>query len=181
MSELLDRRIAFPLLKELAKKGDSKVKIIFNTEIIERIERGYLPVVAYLVENRYLDYLPKEYFEYFSVSEHLKEKILYKTITPENRKYWLIGMYFFEKLYPYMSSFDVKKYISLIKAYGLNPNLVQNILFEPQFISLCAVNPNRIMSLRKALIHDLILTKDYVKFKLDLYVLNSYLDHLNEI
>ena len=178
-SELLDCRIAFPLLRELCKIGDSRASIVFTNEIIKRIKKAYLPVVAYLVENDFLDFLPEEFFRCFSSSDFLKRELLFRVLTPRNRKFWLISMYLFNMLYPYLSELDVSKFISLVKECDSNSNLVYSILFEPQFISLCAVDPDKLSFLRKALILDLINSGDSCKYKLDPEALKHYLNDIH--
>ncbi len=57
---LLHSNIAFPLLKELADSGDPKAKRVFKEEVAKRIQSGYVPVIKYLDEEGYLDYLSRE-------------------------------------------------------------------------------------------------------------------------
>ena len=54
---LLHRNLAFPLLKELVKVGDSKAKKVFKEEIATRLKSGYPSVVTYLKKEGYLKYL----------------------------------------------------------------------------------------------------------------------------
>lgn len=56
-TRLLHSNIAFPLLKELVKAGDPQAKRVFKDEIAKRIQSGYLPVIAYLINEYYLDFL----------------------------------------------------------------------------------------------------------------------------
>ncbi len=59
-TRLLHSSLAFPLLKELTDSGDPKAKKIFKEEIAKRVQSGYIPVIEYLDEEGYLDYLNKE-------------------------------------------------------------------------------------------------------------------------
>lgn len=54
-TRLLHRDIAFPLLKQLAFRGDPIARKVFKTEIIKRLESNYLPVTEYLIINGYFD------------------------------------------------------------------------------------------------------------------------------
>ena len=56
-TDLLDRKLAFPILKALVEAGDLKAKKVFSNEITRRIKRGYFPVIEYLVIEGYLSYL----------------------------------------------------------------------------------------------------------------------------
>ncbi|MHA1148989.1 MAG: tetratricopeptide repeat protein [Promethearchaeota archaeon] len=51
---LLDRSIAFPILRELVEIGDLKAKEAFKDEIKKRIKSNYLPVQIFLIANGYL-------------------------------------------------------------------------------------------------------------------------------
>jgi hypothetical protein len=59
-TQLLHSNLAFPLLKHLTDCGDPLAKKVFKEEIAKRIESGYLPVVLYLIEEKYLRYLSSE-------------------------------------------------------------------------------------------------------------------------
>jgi hypothetical protein len=59
-TQLLHSNLAFPLLKHLTDCGDPSAKKVFKEEIAKRIESGYLPVVLYLIEEKYLRYLSSE-------------------------------------------------------------------------------------------------------------------------
>ncbi|MFW5895742.1 MAG: leucine-rich repeat domain-containing protein [archaeon] len=56
-SRLLHSNLAFPLLKKLAEAGDHLAKKVFKEEIALRIADGYRPVINYLLDQGYLDYL----------------------------------------------------------------------------------------------------------------------------
>ncbi|MFX1236103.1 MAG: leucine-rich repeat domain-containing protein [Promethearchaeota archaeon] len=59
-ASLLHRNLAFPILKELVVAGDQLAKKAFKKEIITRFSSGFFPVIDYLVEEKYLDYLDLE-------------------------------------------------------------------------------------------------------------------------
>lgn len=56
-TRILHVNIAFPLLKRLTELGDSAAKRVFKEEIAKRLERGIIPVIEYLLEEGYLEYL----------------------------------------------------------------------------------------------------------------------------
>ncbi|KKM95024.1 hypothetical protein LCGC14_1192380 [marine sediment metagenome] len=56
-TRILHSNLSFPLLKKLSRVGDSLAKKVFSEEIAKRIERGYFPVIEYLINEGYLDYL----------------------------------------------------------------------------------------------------------------------------
>ncbi|MFW9968865.1 MAG: tetratricopeptide repeat protein [Candidatus Odinarchaeota archaeon] len=59
-SRLLHSNLSFPLLKELFKAGDPKAKKLFKEEIAFRILSKYPPVLIYLFEEGYMNYLNNE-------------------------------------------------------------------------------------------------------------------------
>jgi len=60
-TRLLHRNLAFPLLRRLADCGDPLAKKVFKEEIAKRFESGFLPVVLYLMKEKYLHYfIPEE-------------------------------------------------------------------------------------------------------------------------
>ena len=61
-SRLLHSNLAFPLLKKLTKVGDVNAKRVFKDEIAQRFASGYIPVMAYLFKEKYLDNLTSEEF-----------------------------------------------------------------------------------------------------------------------
>jgi len=67
-TRLLHSNLSFPLLRELVKAGDIKAKKVFREEIAKRIESGYVPVIIYLLNQGYLDFLNNEEKEIIIVS-----------------------------------------------------------------------------------------------------------------
>ena len=61
-TRLLHSNLSFPLLKKLTQLGDPLAKKVFSEEIAKRIERGYFPVIEYLINEGYLDYLKDDEF-----------------------------------------------------------------------------------------------------------------------
>ena len=59
-TQLLHSNLAFPLLKHLTDCGDPLAKKVFKEEIAKRIESGYLPVIIFLIEEKYLRYFTSE-------------------------------------------------------------------------------------------------------------------------
>ncbi|MFX1481475.1 MAG: leucine-rich repeat domain-containing protein [Promethearchaeota archaeon] len=62
-TRLLHSNLAFPLLKELVRLGDSKASNVFTEQIAIRLEENYSPINQLLIEEGYLDYLSKEELE----------------------------------------------------------------------------------------------------------------------
>ncbi|MHA1275299.1 MAG: hypothetical protein ACTSQS_17990, partial [Promethearchaeota archaeon] len=59
-TRLLHRNLAFPLLKKLTEAGDPLAKRVFREEIVKRLERSYMPVIEYLMQEGFLNYLNHE-------------------------------------------------------------------------------------------------------------------------
>ncbi len=68
-TRLLHSNLAFPILKELAKQGDSRGSFKFKEEILKRLESGYAPVMFFLIEEGY--------------GEYLGHKLLYRAVLEE--------------------------------------------------------------------------------------------------
>ncbi len=56
-TRILHSNLAFPLLKKLVEVGDHKARKVFSEEIAKRILSQYPPVLIFLLEEGYLDYL----------------------------------------------------------------------------------------------------------------------------
>lgn len=75
-TRLLPANLAFPLLEKLTEVGDPIAKKKFKQEIIKRIKSGYFPVILYLSDMDYLDYLEIEELDsLFDDPESLLEEI----------------------------------------------------------------------------------------------------------
>ncbi len=86
-TRLLDYRLSFPILKELAKKGDEYARMRFKEELIERWCHGSTEVKKYLWESYdILKELSEE--EYYSMYEPKTAKILEEV--DKNRDYSVI-------------------------------------------------------------------------------------------
>ncbi len=59
-TRLLRNNLAFPLLKELTEAGDPLARKVFKEEIAKRIDGGYQPVVDFLIEEQYVNYLSQD-------------------------------------------------------------------------------------------------------------------------
>ncbi len=70
-TSLLHSNLSFPLLKKLTEVGDPIAKKVFKEEIAKRIEFGYLPVIQYLLDNHYLDYLEDDELKSLKIIENL--------------------------------------------------------------------------------------------------------------
>ena len=53
-TDIMDRKLAFPILRKLAKV-DPKARQIFKEEIIHKLKQGYGNTVLFLVQAKYLD------------------------------------------------------------------------------------------------------------------------------
>jgi len=71
-TRLLDRWLAFPLLKELTEAGDPVAKKVFKEEIAKRYASGHPSVVGFLKYEGYLEYLTPE--EIGAIIDDLKSK-----------------------------------------------------------------------------------------------------------
>jgi len=60
---LLHSNIAFPLLEELVRLGDSLAKKTFKDEIVRRLLMDYVPTIIYLLNRGYLDMFTDEEFD----------------------------------------------------------------------------------------------------------------------
>lgn len=63
-TRLLHSNLSFPLLKRLAEAGEGKARKVFKDEIAYRIECGYRPVIIYLYNEGYLEFLTNEELDY---------------------------------------------------------------------------------------------------------------------
>lgn len=59
-TRVLHSNLSFPLLEALSNAGDVRAKNVFKEEVAKRFMDGYLPVVFYLLEMQYLEYLRPE-------------------------------------------------------------------------------------------------------------------------
>ncbi|MHA1491397.1 MAG: tetratricopeptide repeat protein [Promethearchaeota archaeon] len=75
-TNLLHSRLAFPLLKSLADAGDPIAKRIFSEEVAKRFDSGYLPVMMFLIVERYLSYLTPNQIDSLEIFNKIKEKAL---------------------------------------------------------------------------------------------------------
>ena len=182
-SRLLHRNLAFPLLKRLVDVGDSLAKEKFREEIANRFERGYLPVILYLLTEGYLDYLSDEYYIGLSKDKpQFFSEILFKSV--ESKKFikgYLLSLYLFNKLYPYLDQEIIDKFICVMKQDKEN---VERILFSPNMLTPApgvSINPAKLYYIRLAIILDMLNKRDFKQFllsELDLYIyLEDYLDY----
>lgn len=74
-SRLLHSNLSFPLLKKLTEVGDPLAKNLFKEEIVKRLESAYPPVIEYLINERYIDYLEKDEL-YYSLLEPQQADVL---------------------------------------------------------------------------------------------------------
>ena len=62
-TRLLHSNLAFPLLEELVRLGDSKALEVFKGEIVKRLKSNHMPTVIFLLQSGYLDGFTDEEFE----------------------------------------------------------------------------------------------------------------------
>ncbi len=74
-TRLLHSNLSFPLLKRLFEIGDLKAQRVFREEIVKRFESRYPSVVAYLIKEKYYEFLPIDY-----VIEIITDRDLFKVI-----------------------------------------------------------------------------------------------------
>ena len=74
-TRLIHSNLAFPLLKELSSLGDPIALKVFKEEIAKRLESGYEPVIEYLSQEKYVDYLNREDFLLFLLESNDAEVI----------------------------------------------------------------------------------------------------------
>lgn len=86
-TRLIHRSLAFPLLKELADRGDIIAKKRFEYEISTRFAEGSDQVRTYLMKEEYLDYLDVEELKVLqkgsTVDERTKKKLEFYIDRPE--------------------------------------------------------------------------------------------------
>lgn len=87
-TRLLHSNLAFPLLKKLTEAGDPLAKKRFKEEIALRLESGYEPVIRYLIEEKYLQYLNDE-----EISTLLDNTLFLSTITKKIKEAEIIDKY----------------------------------------------------------------------------------------
>lgn len=59
-TRLLHSNLAFPLLKELTKRGDPLAQRVFKEEIAKRLDEGVPTVTKFFIEEGFINYLDKE-------------------------------------------------------------------------------------------------------------------------
>lgn len=92
-SRLLHRNLAFPLLKKLTEVGDPLAKKVFKEEIARRLASRHLPVIEYLIEEQYINYLDSVGLLYNVLVPEEAEVLLEleKNFNSENKKnFWLV-------------------------------------------------------------------------------------------
>lgn len=119
-TRLLHSNLAFPLLRELYELGDIQAKNAFKEEIAKRLTCGYEPIIIYLLEEGYLDYLSQ--YEIESLTEDLDFNAIKKVfeypsflINIDIVKYKIqdIVQYFIDEAFDYNLTFDIKKKIEI--------------------------------------------------------------------
>ena len=119
-TRLLHSNLAWPLLKELYEVGDPQAKKIFKEEIAKRLTCGYEPIITYLLEEGYLDYLSQEEIE--SLTDDLDFNVI-KTvleypallISNEVVRYQIQDkiQYFIDEAFDYNLKCDINKKIGI--------------------------------------------------------------------
>jgi len=78
-TRLLDSRLSFPLLSELARVGDPIAKKVLKDEIAKRLEANYLPTIEYLLIEHYLDAFGSEELEV--IFEKISQRNIYEKLS----------------------------------------------------------------------------------------------------
>ena len=78
-TRLLDSRLSFSLLSELARVGDPIAKKVFKDEIAKRLEANYLPTTEYLIIEHYLDPFGTEELEV--IFEKISQRNIYEKLS----------------------------------------------------------------------------------------------------
>lgn len=133
-TRLIHSNLAFPLLKRLTNAGDPLAKRVFKDEIAKRFSSGYLPVINYLTEKKYLNYLTTDEVEVLleDIREHMMitsdfDKMIAKSPFLEyliglSRKFyyirnnWKKAIKYFKLILQFVPQ-HVSTWLLLIKAY----------------------------------------------------------------
>ncbi|MFW9825346.1 MAG: leucine-rich repeat domain-containing protein [Candidatus Thorarchaeota archaeon] len=75
-TNLLDKRLAFPLLKILTELGDMNAKNQFRREIEKRLETGTTKTITYLISEGYADYIKWEDLVFLMLSFEEAESLI---------------------------------------------------------------------------------------------------------
>ncbi len=119
-TRLLHSNLAWPLLKELYEAGDPQAQKIFREEIAKRLTSGYEPIITFLLEEGYLDYLNRDEIE--SLAEHLDLNV-FKTVLEYpallingevvKEQFHEKVQYFIDEAFDYDLKFDIKRKIEV--------------------------------------------------------------------
>ncbi len=119
-TRLLHSNLAWPLLKELYEAGDPQAKKIFKEEIAKRLTCDYEPIIIFLLEEGYLDYLNRDEIE--SLAEHLDFNV-FKTVFEYpallingevvKEQFHETVQYFIDEAFDYDLKFDIKRKIEV--------------------------------------------------------------------
>jgi len=74
-TRLLHSNLSFPLLKKLTDVGDPIARKVFKEEIVRRLESRYFPLIEYLINERYIDYLERDEL-FFSLLEPQEAEVI---------------------------------------------------------------------------------------------------------
>ncbi len=124
-TRLLHSNLSFPLLKKLTQLGDPLAKKVFSEEIAKRIERGYFPVIEYLINEGYLNYLQNEEFITLVESSNFNIHSLIEKYYESELSYKTFKIY---KLVERIKVLPSKDYLNLLKDLYLEGN-IQTIIF----------------------------------------------------
>ena len=91
-TRLLQRTLAFPLLKKLSDIGDPIAKNVFKEEIVKRLESGTQNVIRFLIDGRYLEYLTNTEIETALENENLRKVLIDEGLNLYNLEYKIIPL-----------------------------------------------------------------------------------------
>nr|MDO8115767.1 WD40 repeat domain-containing protein [Candidatus Sigynarchaeota archaeon] len=154
---VLDYRLSFPILKELARLGDVKAKRVFETEIVDRIYTDDIDRIILLHQEDLLDELTGNEKERYC--NHLK-KLLYRTLPtkesplPGRKKTLIINdisviLHVLSKLYGYDQSFhgDIYEGASPTKILFDTSRNVLYLGFETGYVVAIDWNTNEVIAI----------------------------------
>ncbi len=105
-TKLLHSSLGFPLLKKIADAGDPIAKKVFKKEIIKRLSNGYPPVVGYLINEGYINYLDESEL-YESIIDYNERNFLEEISSLTNKKYVVVDSF---KTLLNMDQIDISHY-----------------------------------------------------------------------
>ena len=125
-TRLLQRYLAFPLLRKLTEVGDPIAKQVYQEEIAERFASCHLPIIHFLLFNDYLNFLSNEQLEVIFREVKSRNRLLFLYLKPVLMIKGYIKYNLTDKEFElYLKEFDSN--IELGKFDALNMNHYENL------------------------------------------------------